>query len=288
MEKIMKTESRTVFLFLLFVLLFVPIEGKQNNSHFVLVHGACHGAWCWYKLSNLLKLKGHKVTAMDLAASGINTKQVADLKDMNDYMEPLMEFMSGLPVEDKVVLVGHSMGGIAVSAAMEKFPQKIAVAVFVTAFMPGPKLPMVQIGEFRSNLPGNAPNDIQYEYDDWTSNFPTSFLFGHKYMQTTMYQNSPKEDLELAFTLVRPSPNFADAKSSIEEALLTQENYGTVRRVFIMSGQDKGMVVPLQMYMIVNNLPDEVKEICDSDHMVMFSKPNELCLYLLDIAAKYN
>ncbi|KAM7506995.1 hypothetical protein LguiA_017448 [Lonicera macranthoides] len=287
MEKIMKTESRPLFLFLLFVLLFGPTEGKQNETHFVLVHGSCHGAWCWYKLANLLKLMGHKVTAMDLAASGINTKQVADLKDVNDYMEPLMEFMSGLPAEDKVVLVGHSMGGVAISAAMEKFPQKIVVAVFVTAFMPGPKLSMFQIDEFRSNLPGNASTDIQYGYDDGTSNFPTSFLFGHKYMQTTMYQNSPKEDLELAFTLVRPYPNFPDAKSA-EEASVTEENYGTVRRVYIMSGQDKGMVVPLQMYMMVNNPPDEVKEICDSDHMVMFSKPNELCLHLLEIAAKYN
>ncbi|KAM7506992.1 hypothetical protein LguiA_017445 [Lonicera macranthoides] len=78
-------------------------------------------------------------------------------------------------------------------------------------------------------------------------------------------------DLELTFTLVR-SPNFPYAKS-IKEALVTEENYGTVRPVFIMSGQDKGMVVPLQMYTIVNNPPDEVKEICDSDHLVMFSKP---------------
>lgn len=93
--------------------------------------------------------------------------------------------------------------------------------------------------------------------------------------------------MELAFALVRPSPNFSDAKS-IEEVSVTEENYGTVRRVFIMSGQDKGMVVPLQMYMIVNNPPDEIKEICDSDHMVMFSKSNELCLHLLEIAAKYN
>lgn len=68
---------------------------------------------------------------------------------------------------------------------------------------------------------------------------------------------------------------------------MTKENYGSVRRVYIMSGQDKGLHVKLQKYMIERNPPDEVKEIPDSDHMVMFSKPHELCSYLLEIAEKY-
>ncbi|MCD7462970.1 hypothetical protein HAX54_049694 [Datura stramonium] len=41
---------------------------------------------------------------------------------------------------EKVILVGHSLGGFAISKAMEIFPEKISVAVFVTALMPGPTL----------------------------------------------------------------------------------------------------------------------------------------------------
>lgn len=121
--------------------------GKElkYETHFVLVHGSCHGAWCWYKLATLLRSAGHRVSAMDLAASGTNPKQLEDLKVISDYMEPLMEFMTGLPADEKVVLVGHSMGGVAISVAMEKFPRKIGVAVFVTAFMHGPNLTMKQI-----------------------------------------------------------------------------------------------------------------------------------------------
>lgn len=121
--------------------------GKElkYETHFVLVHGSCHGAWCWYKLATLLRSVGHRVSAMDLAASGTNPKQLEDLKVISDYMEPLMEFMTGLPADEKVVLVGHSMGGVAISVAMEKFPRKIGVAVFVTAFMHGPNLTMKQI-----------------------------------------------------------------------------------------------------------------------------------------------
>ncbi|KAI5319422.1 PREDICTED: salicylic acid-binding 2 [Prunus dulcis] len=113
---------------------------EANQKHFVLVHGAGHGAWCWYKVSTLLTSIGHNVTALDLAASGVNPKQVQQLHSLPDYVEPLMRFMKSLPPKERVILVGHSMGGAAISIAMEKFPEKIYIAVFATAFMPGPAL----------------------------------------------------------------------------------------------------------------------------------------------------
>lgn len=113
---------------------------KGEKRHFVLVHGACHGAWCWYKVSTLLKSGGHEVTALDMAASGIHPKQVQELNSITEYNEPLMEFLRSLPQEERVILVGHSLGGICISMAMQMFPHKIAVAVFVTATMPGPDL----------------------------------------------------------------------------------------------------------------------------------------------------
>lgn len=111
---------------------------ENRGSHFVLVHGACHGAWCWYKVAAQLKSTGHKVTALDLAASGIHPKQVHKVHSLSDYVEPLLDFMASLPPEKRVILVGHSMGGVCISLAMERFPQKISVAVFATVFMPGP------------------------------------------------------------------------------------------------------------------------------------------------------
>lgn len=58
---------------------------KQKQKHFVLVHGACVGAWCWYKLKPLLESVGYKVTTLDLAACGIDTKKIEDVNTFFDY-----------------------------------------------------------------------------------------------------------------------------------------------------------------------------------------------------------
>ena len=113
----------------------------EKKNHFVLVHGLCHGAWCWYKLVPLLKSLGHRVTALDLSGSGDDPKRVDQITSFSDYIKPLMEFMESLPQHEKVVLVGHSYGGMGISLAMECFPEKILLAIYVTAFVPNTESP---------------------------------------------------------------------------------------------------------------------------------------------------
>ncbi|KAK6128664.1 hypothetical protein DH2020_037595 [Rehmannia glutinosa] len=119
----------------------------KNEYHFVLVHGDCHGAWCWYKLTTLLRSAHHKVTALDMAGCGSDLKRVEEVRSITDYFEPLMLFMEGLPMDERVILVGHSRGGIDISIAMERFPEKIGAAVFVTASMPGPDLDLPTVSK---------------------------------------------------------------------------------------------------------------------------------------------
>nr|XP_016476866.1 PREDICTED: polyneuridine-aldehyde esterase-like [Nicotiana tabacum] len=90
-------------------------QSPKLSKHFVLVHGSCHGAWTWYKLIALIRSSGHNVTAIDLAASGINPQQPLDIPSISQYFNPLINFMASLPPNNKVVLVGHSLGGLAIS-----------------------------------------------------------------------------------------------------------------------------------------------------------------------------
>uniref|UniRef100_M1CFI8 Methylketone synthase Ib n=1 Tax=Solanum tuberosum TaxID=4113 RepID=M1CFI8_SOLTU len=114
------------------------LSQPKAKKHFVLLHTGCHGAWCWYKIVELMKSSGHNVTALDLGASGTNSKQALEITTFSDYLSPLMKFMASLPAHEKIVLVGHSFAGLGISKAMENFPENISVAVFIAALMPGP------------------------------------------------------------------------------------------------------------------------------------------------------
>ncbi|KAM7503390.1 hypothetical protein LguiB_002294 [Lonicera macranthoides] len=257
----------------------------DEKSHFVLVHGSCHGAWCWYKVATILSSDGHRVTAVDLGASGINPKQLDDIPTISGYLQPLMELMAALPPDKKVVLVGHSMGGIVISAAMEKFPDKVAVGIYVTAFMPEPEFNILDFNQkFFSDL--NSFTDSKVAFDSGGNNPATSILFGPKDLSSVFYQLSPPEDLTLALTLARPFPIYRDA-ISLKEASLSKQNYGSVQRAYIVCTGDLIITEELQRSMIQNYPPDLVEEINCSDHMVMFSKPQDLCSSLEKIAAKY-
>lgn len=123
----------------------------MNNVHFVLVHGAGHGGWCWFKLLNLLHSAGHHATAVDLTGGGVDPTKLEEVTSIHHYAEPLMKLIElGVPQHQKVVLVGHSYGGLVISLAMEAFPHRILVAVFVAAYMPHflspPATLMIKVG----------------------------------------------------------------------------------------------------------------------------------------------
>lgn len=260
---------------------------EKREEHFVLVHGSLHGAWCWYKVATQLRSEGHRVTALDSAACGISPKQVQEVQSYTDYYEPLMEFMDNLPPDEKVILVGHSYGGYGLSIAMEAFPEKIAVAVFATAYMLSPDLDLLTISN-EVEKKRESFMDSQFLFDKGLDRGPTSVLLGPKLMESKLYQLSPPEDLTLATMLVRPyslNPH-TDAKS-LEEIRVTKERFGSVHRVYVVADQDLLLLEEIQRWMIESNPPDDVKVIKGSDHMIMFSKSQKLCICLEEISQQY-
>ncbi|KAM1156528.1 hypothetical protein ACFX2I_027220 [Malus domestica] len=188
-------------------------------KHFVLIHGACHGAWSWYKVATLLKDSGHNVTALDLGVSGINPIQVQQLPSLSEYVKPLTEFMVSLTPEEKVILVAHSLGGAIISIFKES---EMRLYVCVTKGL-----------------------DFIVRYDNGTNNPATSAMFRPKFLATNLYQLSPPQDLTLGLSLVRFTPLY-----DYDVLKLTTEKYESVPRVFIVSDQDHTIVSDVQNYMI--------------------------------------
>uniref|UniRef100_A0A453GGX1 AB hydrolase-1 domain-containing protein n=1 Tax=Aegilops tauschii subsp. strangulata TaxID=200361 RepID=A0A453GGX1_AEGTS len=111
-------------------------SGGGGGDHFILVHGLGHGAWCWYKLVPMLRAAGHRVTALDMAASGAHPARMDEVPSFEEYSRPLLDAVAAAPVGERLVLVGHSLGGLNIALAMERLPRKVAAAVFLDACMP--------------------------------------------------------------------------------------------------------------------------------------------------------
>ncbi|XP_050211999.1 salicylic acid-binding protein 2-like [Mercurialis annua] len=263
------------------------MENSKSQKHFVLVHGACHGAWCWYKVKPLLESSGHRVTALNMAASGIDMTAIQDVHTIEEYTKPLLEFLEKLPKNnEKVIVVGHSLGGFNLAVAMEKFPEKIDVAVFLTAFMPDiDHRPSFILDQFDERTPTETWLDTQFAPYSSSLQHLTTIFFGPKVTASKFYQLSPVEDRELAKALLRPSSFFVYDLSKAKN--FSTKGYGSVKRVYILCGEDKIITEEFQRWMIENHPVEEVIKIDDADHMAMFSKPKELGHRLLEIADKY-
>lgn len=259
---------------------------EQVIDHFVLVHGSCHGAWCWYKLKPMLESYGKRVTALDLSASGIDSTSLNELRSLDDYAKPLSEFMDSVSANEKVVLVGHSHGGFSLSLVMEKYPEKIKVAVFLAAFMPDYKhKPSYVLEQYISRTPPEEWLDTEFKPLGTEEDSLTSMFFGPKFVSIKLYQLCSPEDVELASMLLRPSSLFLEDLSKKSD-LFSKERFGSVKRAYVVCREDKGIPLSFQRWQIESIGADHVMEIHNADHMPMLSTPQELCQCLLEIVKK--
>ncbi|CAA7033194.1 unnamed protein product [Microthlaspi erraticum] len=258
---------------------------EEKKSHFVLVHGPCHGAWCWYKVKPLLEAAGHRVTAIDLAASGVNTNlsSITEVFSCDQYTEPLLKFLSSLPCEEKVVLVSQSTGGLSVAIAMDTFPQKISVAVFATSFLPDTtNSPAYVVDKFFQSAPPEAwlgTEFVPYGKDG------VSMSFSPEFVKQALYTSSTKEDAELTLLVKRPGSLFINELKRREK--FSEERYGSVPRAYIVCKDDKALTEEYQRWMIGNYSVDFVSDIEGADHIPMISQPELLSERILEIGQKF-
>ncbi|KAG7616261.1 putative pheophorbidase [Arabidopsis thaliana] len=249
--------------------------GAEPVIHFVFVHGASHGAWCWYKLTTLLDAAGFKSTSVDLTGAGISLIDSNIVFDSDQYNRPLFSLLSDLPPHHKVILYGHSIGGGSVTEALCKFTDKISMAIYLAASMvrpgsiPSPHLSNIHVGE----------EDIwEYTYGEGTDKPPTGVLMKPEFIRHYYYSQSPLEDVTLSSKLLRPAPMraFQDL-----DKLPPNPEAEKVPRVYIKTAKDNLFDSVRQDLLVENWPPSQLYVLEDSDHSAFFSVPTTLFAYLL-------
>lgn len=236
---------------------------------YLLVHGAWHGAWCWYKVIPYLKKEGHRVIAVDLPSLGSDKTPVSEIgpNTWADYICDLLD-----TVEEPVILVGHSRGGIVISQVAERSPEKIKSLVYLSGFMVPNGCSLVDMSNLQINaesllLPSTKINpSAGYAY------------FIEENIEKAFYHLSPPEDVELARLLIQPEA----LAPLLVKVQISEGNFGRIPRIYIELLQDKAITLSLQRY-FQEQLPCDKVISIDSDHSPFFSAHEELGEALLNL-----
>jgi pimeloyl-ACP methyl ester carboxylesterase len=112
-------------------------EGSSGAAAtFVLVHGAWHGGWCWRRLEDLLRARGHRVFSPTLTGLADRSHLASSGVTLSTHVEDVARLIRWEGLTD-VVLCGHSYGGMVVSGVAEAAPAgAIGSIVFLDAFLP--------------------------------------------------------------------------------------------------------------------------------------------------------
>jgi pimeloyl-ACP methyl ester carboxylesterase len=108
---------------------------QSPSKTFVLVHGAWHGGWCWRRVADRLRARGHVVFTPTLTGLGERAHLLHPKVDLSLHIADVLGVIKYEQLKD-VVLVGHSYGGCVISGVAEAMPDKIGSIVFLDAFIP--------------------------------------------------------------------------------------------------------------------------------------------------------
>jgi pimeloyl-ACP methyl ester carboxylesterase len=237
-------------------------------AHFVLVHGAWHGAWCWHKVAPRLAAAGHLVTALDLPGLGTDRTPTAAVT-LDLYAQRIAEALDRRP--EPAILVGHSMGGMAISQAAERGPERIACLAYVTAFLPATSQSLADCAALDAD--SLVPASMIPSADH------TEATVAEESIRPAFYGRCEDEDVWLARSLLVPQT----LAPIITPAAVTEARFGRIPKAYVECALDRAITLPAQRRM-QGNWPLKTVSTIETDHSPFFSAAPQLVEALLSLA----
>ena len=108
---------------------------SDARKTFVLVHGAWHGGWCWRRVADILRARGHLVYTPTLTGLADRSHLLSRDITLQTHADDIINLIKWEGLDD-VCLVGHSYGGFVISLVAEAIHDKLSSFVFLDAFAP--------------------------------------------------------------------------------------------------------------------------------------------------------
>jgi pimeloyl-ACP methyl ester carboxylesterase len=281
------------------------------KAAFVLIHGGWHNRTAWVKVAPILEAQGHPVLTLDLPGAGANA--IAP-KSLNVRPFDLAAFaaepspVAGVTQQQRtqavvavvkqaaslgdgnVILVGHSAGGMTISAVAEQVPKLLAAVVYLAGFMAptgSSLLAMLSHESMSSALsPGLFVGDPVAIGATRINPGPADNAY-RSLLKASFYADTSEADFAQATSQLHcDEPNVG----ALAPSEITPGRFGTVPRHYIRTTQDCAIPLTGQDHMIaaVDGTigSTTTTHTLASSHSPFLSQPAALSEILLGISAR--
>ncbi|MDJ1506775.1 alpha/beta fold hydrolase [Xanthocytophaga agilis] len=234
---------------------------------FVFVHGTFAGQYAWHLIKPKLEAKGYQVVTFDLPAHGDDQTPVSQA-NFELYVKTTVDKINAIP--GKVVLVGHSGGGMVITAAAERIPAKIEKLVYMCAFLPKSDQTLYELAI--SDTASLLGRSLQPSQDGLTASLPEDVLI-------QVFAVDASEEIQKVVAKTRPEP-LAIFQG---KATLTAANFGKIPKYYIKTLKDEGITPATQQKMIDANGSVVKTYTMNTSHSPYWAQPDELVTILQEI-----
>ncbi|WP_377193351.1 alpha/beta fold hydrolase [Ruegeria meonggei] len=233
-------------------------------ADFLLVHGSCHGAWCWRDLIPALEALGHAAQTVDMPSHGSDPTPIAQVT-----LDSCRDAVLAGSTPDTII-VGHSWGGYPISAAAEANPDAMRALVYLCAYVPRDGLSMV---EMRKRAPRQMFADAVEKSTDGLS-----YTVRPDRVQELFYHDCPPETVPYSLARLCPQPIAPQ-----DTPLALSKRFAGVPKAYIRATDDR--TIPPEYEEEMSRVAQEgLRRVINSSHSPFFSHPGELAAILDDLA----
>lgn len=224
-------------------------------AELLLVHGSCHGAWCWRDAVAALDARGHKARCITLPGHG-------DGRDPAGVtLEETAEAVLAASTPGTIVL-GHSWGGFPVSAAAEAGPGNLRGLIYLCAYLPASGMSLIDMRRAgpRQTLTGATAKNAA----------GTSYSFVAETAPELFYHDCPAETVRFALENLCSQPIRPQ-----DTPLRLTDRFEAVPKAYIRCTGDRVIPPEYQAQMAAQLPPARVHEMKTS-HSPFFADPEGL------------
>jgi alpha-beta hydrolase superfamily lysophospholipase len=246
------------------LLIFSTALRQNPVNTYLLVHGAWHPEACWDLVKEKLEQKGHKVFTVQLPGLG-NDNTPLETITLATHVNAVKQVLKKIP--GKVILVGHSYGGVVISQTGQEMSEKIEKLVYLTAFMlqNGQSLADIALQDAQSVVTQNlvvAPPAVSVPSDKYVSAF---------YNQIEENNNGKtEEEVNRIISMLKPHP-FATMVTPVNLG----PEYASLEKVYISCLKDHA-ITPSAQKSMYTLYPETTIHTMDADHSPFITRVNQL------------